>query len=201
LDEGQEAFYRLGCSSARLVDAMGRAGSGKTQALSPIAEALRAGHACDEIVVAAVAAKRARETAEEVKANRFGSIESLARQRTKRKNAWRPSSRTVVILDEAALANSFDMAKLLEIIGPAKLIMIGDIKQATAIGVAGWYGEEIAKRPPVELEKVYRQTDERDRAALELLRAGDGHAAVSDLDDRGRIHIAGPCRGRRVGHR
>ena len=67
--------------------------------------------------------------------------------------------------------------------------MIGDEKQGTAIGPAGWYGQELAKRPPVELTKVYRQRAESDRQMLDLIRNGRAPEALGELEARNRIHV------------
>ena len=145
-DSGQRELIRAICSGRQLVHGVGKAGAGKGFALDVAVQAIRAGRPTAEIVVTAVAAKRAGELRGDVGADRHGSIESLHQQFAR---GWRPGANTVVILDEAALANTFDMAKLLKVIGPkAKLVMIGDEKQGSAIGPAGWYGAEVAKRPP-----------------------------------------------------
>ena len=186
-DSGQRELIRAICSGAQLVHGVGKAGAGKGFALDVAVKAIRAGRPDTEIVVTAVAAKRARELAQDVRADRSGSIESLHEQF---RRGWRAGANTIVILDEAALANTFDMAKLLKVIGPkAKLVMIGDEKQGTAIGPAGWYGQELAKRPPVELTKVYRQRAESDRQMLDLIRDGHAPEALQQLAERNRIHV------------
>ena len=186
-DSGQRELIRAICSSSQLVHGVGKAGAGKGFALDVAVQAIRAGRPDAEVVVTAVAAKRARELAQDVRADRSGSIESLHEQF---RRGWRAGANTIVILDEAALANTFDMAKLLKVIGPkAKLVLIGDEKQGTAIGPAGWYGQELAKRPPVELTKVYRQRAESDRQMLDLIRNGRAPEALGELEARNRIHV------------
>ena len=187
LDADQERLVRAIVSTNRLIHGVGKAGSGKTSALKPAVEILRAEELVDDVVVAAVARKRATETGEAVGATISGSIESLA---ARRKRGWTPTDRTLVILDEAALANTFDMAKLLDIIGPAKLVTIGDDRQASAIGVSGLYSEELAKRPPIELRTVYRQKSQDDVRAYEQVREGRAHEALADLAGRGHVFAA-----------
>ncbi len=184
LDPDQEAVVRAICSDARLVHVVGKAGAGKTSALKPAVEAMREAGAVDQVVVVAVARKRANETGAAVDADRGHSIESL---KFAHERGWKPTKDTLVILDEAALANTFDMAELLDIIGPARLVTVGDSKQATAIGAAGWYADELAKRSPITLNNVYRHSDERDAEAFDMIRDGLAHEALADLADRGRI--------------
>lgn len=166
---------------------MGHAGAGKGFALTIAVEVIREDFPKAEIVTVAVAAKRAAELARQVGADRGGSIESLHCQYA---NGWRPGHNTVIILDEAALASTFDMAKLLEVAGTkAKLVLIGDEKQGVAIGPAGWYSQELHKRPPVELTDVYRQPDAEDRKMLDLIRQGRAPVALAKLEARNRIHV------------
>ena len=187
LDVDQEAVVRAICSDTRLVHVVGKAGSGKTSALKPAVEALRMASAVDSVVVVAVARKRATETAIATDGNRGHSIESL---KFAHERGWKPTKDTLVILDEAALANTFDMAELLRIIGPAKLVTVGDSKQASCIGSGGWYEAELARRAPLTLNKVYRHSSERDAVAFDLLRDGSAHEALDDLGERGRIFAA-----------
>lgn len=186
-DPGQRELIRAICSGNQLTHGVGHAGAGKGFALDIAVRALREAGPKTEIVATAVAAKRAGELARQVGADRRGSIESLHRQYV---NGWRPRRNTVIILDEAALASTFDMAKLLEVVGTkAKLILIGDEKQGVAIGPAGWYGQELAKRPPVELTRVYRQADPEDQKMLDLIRRGRAPLALAKLQAQGRIHV------------
>jgi hypothetical protein len=184
LDSDQEQAVRAICSEARLVHIVGKAGSGKTSALKPAVAALREAGAVGQVIVVAVARKRANETAADVDADLGASIESL---RYKFEHGWKPTKNTLVILDEAALANTFDMAELLRIIGPARLVTVGDSKQATAIGAAGWYADELIKRPPITLTTVYRHSSELDAEAFDMVRDGDAAEALSNLTDRGLV--------------
>ena len=180
----------------QLVNIAGPAGTGKGFALEIAAEVLRESSKYvpgqpkperREIVVAAVGAKRAAELSRQIGADRGGSIESLYRQW---KAGWRPSAFSVIVLDESAMANSFQMAKLMEVVGKAKLVMVGDEHQAAAINVAGWASAVNQKHKPIELRTIYRQKDENDQVMLNALRAGRSEVAVSMLDRKNRIHIA-----------
>lgn len=207
----QEEALRAGCSSAPVVHIGGPAGTGKNDVLEGIFECKRRAGLVGEVIAGAVAAKRGREVGEAISAERSGSIRSLTCQRDKfvrdlktgepvlnskgrsvrKRDYWVPSSRDVAVLDEAPLANTFDMAEFLTATkGVGQIITVGDERQDTAIGIAGHYREELDKRPPVELEKVFRHTDDADREAIAMIREGKSHAALADLAERGRVHVA-----------
>lgn len=188
LDLEQFAFVTEAVSAKRVVHCIGRAGSGKSNSTKAIVHVMREAGAADQIAVVAVARKRSEELAAELNADRKGSIDSIVRQVLR--GQFRPTKDTVVILDEAALVNTFQMTELLRAIGPAKLITLSDNKQATAIGIAGWLEKELAKRPATELVNVYRHKNEADLAAFEDFRAGRAAQGVANLDSRNRIHIA-----------
>jgi len=188
LDAGQRQMVRAICSHKKLVVVLGPAGTGKGRALSVAAEALRETSDYNELAVGAVAAQRASRLAKELHADRGGSIRSLYRQW---ENGWRPTARTVIVIDEAAMANTFDAAKVMQIAGgKAKVVLVGDRSQTSAIGVSGWMNTELKKRPPIELTEVYRQPDKRDRDMLELIRTGRSELAISELHARNRIFVS-----------
>jgi hypothetical protein len=106
-----------------------------------------------------------------------------------------PTERTVLVVDEYITVDTFRMARLVEAAGPARIICVGDERQAQGIGASGWQLDvrnilEPAGLGPVTLTHVHRQTEESDRVMLAQLRQGDAAGALAGLDQRGRLHVA-----------
>ena len=99
------------------------------------------------------------------------------------------TSRTWILLDEAAMVDTPRMAKLLTAAGPAVIRAIGDDRQLPAIGPAGWYAEQLAQHPGAELTHVYRQRSADDVRDFTDLGAGKVEEALRSLDERGRIWV------------
>ena len=147
--------------------------------------------AADEVIVLSTAAATAERTARPLNADRSGSIDSfvaavrhgawkrpreetivvrdkrgrLVERTITRYETWTPTERTLIIIDEAAMVDTPRMAELLACAGDAKIILVGDPKQLTAIGPGGWYAEAADKHGVFELTRVYRQKGGRCRAA------------------------------------
>ena len=102
--------------------------------------------------------------------------------------------RTVVILDEAGMADDPSLLRLLAAVDTAgaKLVMVGDHRQLGAVGPGGALEALIARQPDAvhQLVENVRQLDPDERTALGEFRAGDVGRAIEFYRDRGRIHVA-----------
>jgi conjugative relaxase-like TrwC/TraI family protein len=202
LDEEQIEMVKAACQDQALSFHEGYAGTGKSTAAKAIVRAFRdrasTGHpTADTIVAVSTARDTALRIGEKLQADQAHSIESLIYAvRTSRK--LRPTARTVIVLDEAAMVDNPRMADLLQAIGDARLICIGDDKQLQAIGAGGWYQDAVKWAGRTMLTNVHRQVHDEDRQALAALRHGHSAEAVASFDARGRIHIA-PTNAERMG--
>lgn len=187
LDDEQAAAVHAGTSGSRWVNITGLAGSGKTTPAKVIVEAHRSAGTTDQVIAVAVAAKRANEFGRAIEADRWGSVESILHQISN--GTLKATRDTVWLLDEAAMIDTHRMSALLEQTGNGRVILIGDDKQLSPIGPAGWYGENLEAHGSVHLTKVHRQENQTDVANYNLLREAKGTEAVKALDDRGRIHV------------
>jgi conjugative relaxase-like TrwC/TraI family protein len=97
-------------------------------------------------------------------------------------------SHSVVILDEAAMARTDDLARLVRAVvdAQAKLVLVGDPDQLGAVGPGGVFRTLVGDHPSPELETVRRLAHAWEAAASLRLRAGDP-SALSDYDSHGRI--------------
>ncbi|RBY87452.1 AAA family ATPase [Blastococcus sp. TF02A-26] len=187
LDAEQQRGVAAACGASGWVHIEGYAGSGKTTLLAAARDAHRLAGTADRFIVASTAAATAERTGRKLEADDWGSVESLAG----RIDAGRltVTARTVWFVDEAAMMDTARMAELLRIAGSGRVVLVGDAKQLSPIGPAGWYGESVAEHGSVLLTRVHRHRDAADIRDYELLRVGKAPEAVANLDERQRIHI------------
>jgi conjugative relaxase-like TrwC/TraI family protein len=104
--------------------------------------------------------------------------------------AWTPTARTVLVLDEASMASTFDLHTLTRIArhARAKVVLVGDPAQIGSINTAGGLLPALAARGHgIELTDVHRFHHEWEAAAS--LRLRDGDASVIDVyAGAGRLH-------------
>jgi ATP-dependent exoDNAse (exonuclease V) alpha subunit len=98
-----------------------------------------------------------------------------------------------VILDEAGMTADADLARLVLAIERqgAKLVLVGDHRQLSAVGPGGALASMLARHPEVvtALTENLRQRDPAERRALDQLRHGNIDRAVAFYAHRGRIHV------------
>lgn len=188
LDAEQRAALEAMCSYASWVNITGVAGSGKSAVAAAAAEAHRLAKTADCIVAVAVSAKTANDFGRKIKADRWGSFESILTQIEK--GAIKPSRETVWMIDEAAIVDTHRMHDFLRVAGKGRVILIGDAKQATPIGPGGWYQDQLDKNHSVHLTKAHRHTDALDSYDYDLVRSGQGTRALQRLEARGRVHLS-----------
>lgn len=190
LTTGQVAAVRTVCSSGRAVDVIiGVAGSGKTTALDTASDALDA------------AGYRVLGTSTSGQAARTLNTEAGINSRTLTSLLWRLDHHqltldphTVVILDEAAMTADAELLRLavgIERAG-AKLVLVGDQRQLSAIGPGGTIDAVLERHPEIVtvLDDNVRQRDPAERAALAELRSGSVPAGVDWYARAGRTTTA-----------
>jgi conjugative relaxase-like TrwC/TraI family protein len=100
-------------------------------------------------------------------------------------------SRTVVVMDEAGMADTRRLARLVEITreSDSKLVLAGDSAQLSPIGAGGLFKELNDNVPTARLSEVHRANHEWERHAWANLRSGDAERALGEYQARGRLHI------------
>ncbi|MGI8622654.1 MAG: AAA family ATPase, partial [Solirubrobacteraceae bacterium] len=98
---------------------------------------------------------------------------------------------TVIVLDEAGMAPTRGIERLLELAAAAgaKVIAIGDSGQLASVQAGGWLravGDRVGAH---QLTQVMRQRDVDERAALARLHAGDPAAYLRWADQRERVAV------------
>jgi conjugative relaxase-like TrwC/TraI family protein len=175
--------------SRELVLVVGPAGAGKTTALGPAIEQLRAeGRAVFGVAPSAAAA--------EVLAHDAGLASDtldklLVEHRLPRPPDHRydlPAGATVVV-DEAAMVPTPRLAELASLADRRgwRLALVGDPLQFSAVGRSGMFGYLIDCYGAIELDRVHRFAHAWEREASLQLRRGNPEV-LALYDDHGRIH-------------
>jgi len=99
----------------------------------------------------------------------------------------------VLIVDEASMVDTRQMAALLSIAGGAgtKVVAVGDDRQLGAVGVGGWFTAAHTAAGGPDLVDMRRQQHEHERTALALFRAGAEHDALGVLAGAGQVVVVG----------
>ena len=107
--------------------------------------------------------------------------------------------RTVLLIDEAGMVGTEDMAGLIGAAEAAgsKLVLIGDPAQLDAIDAGGLFSAIAERTDPVVLDEVIRHNFELDREAAKRIREGEGGQALSLYRSEERVTVAPDADARR----
>ena len=169
----------------RIVCTIGVAGSGKTTALRTLGEAYRqsgipvlgaapSGRAADELAGATGIPSSTLHRLL-IDASREGSL----------------PHRSVLVIDEAGMAETRVLAPLLRLVEHAegKAILVGDPHQLPAVGAGGLYHALCDELGATNLTENRRQHDVTERRALARLRTGDAEPYLSYAAKHGRLNV------------
>ncbi|MDW3212625.1 MAG: MobF family relaxase [Ilumatobacteraceae bacterium] len=180
-----EALRVLTAGGDRVAVLVGRAGTGKTHTLGAVREAYEV--VGWNVIGLAPSARAARELQD------GSGIESvtIARHRVNRVEV---DSQTLIVVDEAGMAGTRDLAALVDQAtrSGAKVLLVGDHHQLPEVAAGGAFRaalDTLGDRT-VELTVNRRQVNEWERTALDELRSGDVSRAFAAYLDHGRVVIA-----------
>ncbi len=183
-DDQSAAIHSLTSNGDRVAVMVGRAGTGKTHTLGTLRTAYE--EAGWTVIGLAPSARAARELQDGSGIPSTTIARHLVEQRT-------ITSMTVVVVDEAAMAGTRDVAAIVDqaTTAGAKVVLVGDHHQLPEVAAGGAFraalgtlGERV-----VELAVNRRQHHEWERAALDQLRCGDVPTAFGAYRDHGRVII------------
>ena len=169
----------------------GRAGTGKTMTMRAAREVWEGEGR--EVVVLSVAAATAQRSAREIGLTRGMTFEAFEARRRSGLLEDADTRGLVVVVDEAAMADTPRLASLLTHIGHGTVVGLGDDRQLQAVGAGGgWLGLKRQAQEAgsyVELTRVHRQRHEWERKALDDVRHGRGVEAIAAYRVHDRIRI------------
>lgn len=186
-DEQLAALHHVtGPEGLALID--GRAGTGKSFTLATVRAAYEAA-GCRVIGLAPTNA-----VAQDMQRDGFtraGTIHSELFALNNGRTSW--NSKTVIILDEAAMVDTKLMAMVTAhaFNAGAKLILVGDDRQLASIDHGGMFALLKKRYGAAELTAVRRQTKDDDRRATELMAEGNFYEALERYEAKGAIHWTG----------
>lgn len=167
---------------------VGQAGTGKGVVIAAAAGAWRReGY---EVIGTAVAGATAERLGADAKLERSMTADSLlARSES---GSLSIDSRTVVVMDEAGMADTRRLSALTEIAdrGRAKLVLVGDQAQLPSIGAGGMFAALQEHVPSAEVKEVRRATHAWEREAWQQVRSGEAARALASYQAGDRLHIS-----------
>jgi len=181
----RDAVMALTSSGDGIALLVGRAGTGKTHTLGALRVAYeRAGWT---VVGLAPSARAARE----LEAGASIKATTIARHLVEQRSV---DSRSVIVVDEAGMAGTRDLAQVIDqaTAAGAKVILVGDHHQLPEVAAGGTFRAAIdllADRV-AEVHVNRRQQEPWEQAALDQLRNGDVPTAFAAYRDHGRVVIA-----------
>ena len=183
--EQTEMVRALTSDGAAVAVVLGRAGAGKTFALSAAHEAWA--RSKFPVLGAAVA----RHAAQQLESETAIPSVSLAQLVAGLERGERLPRRIVLVVDEAGMAGTRQLATLLDHVEAArgKLVLVGDDRQLAAIDAGGAFGALARRGLAVELTENRRQRHAWEREAVEHLRAGRGEEAIAAYQAHDRLVV------------
>jgi conjugative relaxase-like TrwC/TraI family protein len=180
----QERMVRALASEGDLISVVrGDAGTGKTFALGAYREVLER---AEWRVIGAASTRRAAAELEQVGIDSSSIAATLTETRLRGLGR-----RTVLIVDEASTATTWDIRALLREVDRArgKLVLVGDPRQLGAIGPGGVFRALLDRLEPIELTEVVRQGLEVDREAIEAQKRERFGEALGIYAEGGRVEV------------
>jgi len=167
---------------------VGQAGTGKGVVIAAAREAWeREGY---RVLGSAVAGATAKRLGADAKISETMTVDALVHRQDAGQLGL--DARTVVVLDEAGMADTRRLAAITETTArsQSKLVLVGDSAQLSSIGAGGLFEQVRGEAPSAELSQVYRAQESWERSAWRQVRAGDAHRALSSYEGRGRLHVS-----------
>jgi ATP-dependent exoDNAse (exonuclease V) alpha subunit len=166
---------------------VGRAGTGKGVTISAATRAWQLEG--NEVIGTAIAGATAKRLQADTGTDRSMTTDSLIY--SIEKGHIRLDSKTVVIMDEAGMADSDRLPRLIKLTAQheSKLLLAGDSAQLSSIGPGGLFKELEERVPTAELTEVHRARHEWERRAWEEIRQGEPGRALARYQAHDRLHI------------
>lgn len=180
------AITRIARSGLTLDLLVGPAGSGKTTALRALHRAWTAGHGRDSVIGLAPSAAAAEVLSDSLGVRAENTAKFLYEHA---KGRWKLEAGQLVLVDESSLAGTLALGRIAAHAAEvgAKVVLIGDWAQLSAVETGGAFGMLVRHRQSVpELTDVRRFAKEWEKSASLGLRHGRTDA-LDEYQERGRL--------------
>lgn len=190
-DDQRQAVEGIASSAQRVTPLIAPAGAGKTYSLA----GLRAVYESSgrELVGLAPSGRAADQLRADGVTESARTVASWKSDADQGRCDW--GARTVVVVDEAGMVGTADLAQLVEMATErgAKVVTVGDPRQLAAVKQRGGALDLLAREceSSQQLSEVWRQRDETERSVGLLIRDGDAEAlavAAEWYDSAERLH-------------
>jgi len=166
---------------------VGQAGTGKGVVIRTAGEAWRReGY---EVIGTAIAGATAKRLGADAKLDQSLTTDALLKR--VENGHIRLDGKSVVVMDEAGMADSERLPKLIELTAKreAKLVLAGDSAQLSSIGAGGLFKEIEKNVSTAELRDVHRARNEWEKRAWMEIRDGEAMRALARYETHDRLHI------------
>ena len=190
-EEQTEMVKYLTQGQGRIKSVVGDAGTGKTFALEAVKEALEAeGKQVLGCALAGIAAKGMSDVG--IESRTIASTLWWIENQPDNPKGVSLDKNTMLIVDEAGMVDTRQMAKLIEHTENAgsTLVLVGDHKQLQPIELGGSFKEIVELTEGVRLQDIFRQEKEGDREAVKNISMGNAKEFLSYHLLEGNLRIA-----------
>ncbi len=166
---------------------VGQAGTGKGVVIGAASEAWRKeGY---EVIGTAIPGATAKRLGADAKIERSVTTDALI-NRVENGNIHLDAN-TVVVMDEAGMADSKRLPKLVELTAASdsKLLLAGDPAQLPSIGAGGLFSQLQENAPTAELSEVHRARHDWEKQAWMEIRNGEAARALARYEAHDRLHL------------
>jgi conjugative relaxase-like TrwC/TraI family protein len=166
---------------------IGQAGTGKGVAINAATRAWELeGH---EVIGTAIAGATAKRLQADAKLDRSMTTDSLLNRIEK--GHIKLNDRTVVIMDEAGMADTRRLSRLVALTAErqSKLLLVGDSRQLSPVGPGGVFRELEQQVPTAQLSQVHRARHGWERTAWREIRDGEPGKALARYQAHDRLHL------------
>ena len=193
----QRAFLvALTASAGGIKVGIGEAGTGKSTIMSALKTA------CDEaglnVVGCGPSARAAVElqTSAGIQSTTIHSFLNRVEGHTDERGVYHPpvqklDNKSVIVVDEAGMVDSRLQGRILTEAekARARVILIGDNKQLTAVAAGGLFGHLAKRLNAVELTEIRRQAEPEHKAAIKQVRRGEVAEALNYYESRQLLYL------------
>jgi conjugative relaxase-like TrwC/TraI family protein len=166
---------------------VGQAGSGKGVVISAASEAWRKeGY---EVIGTAIPGATVKRLGADAKLERSLTTDALINR--VQNGDIRLDASTVVVMDEAGMADSKRLPRLVELTAArdSKLLLAGDAAQLPSIGAGGLFSQLQEHAPTAELAEVHRARHDWEKQAWMETRNGESARALARYQAHDRLHL------------